>query len=338
VKLALTLPYAEGAMTRDQIEKIVRAADHLDYTSVWIPEAWTFDAFMILTSLATVTERIGLATGIVNIYSRTPALIAQSTATLDALSGGRAILGLGASGPQVIEGWHGVSYDKPLQRTREVIEVVRMILRRERLDHHGEIFDLGGKLKLINHPPRPAVPIAVAALGPKNVALAAEMADAWLPTLYSPAKAAAVFGPALADGKSRRPPDLAPLEVVVPAAVAVTDEPATARMVAKMGMALYVGGMGSRTQNFYNRLFRQYGYDAEAEQIQELYLTGNQQEAVGLVTDEMVDEVAAIGPEGHVKERLAQFAEAGVDTLMVTLADPNPEVAIPTLETLAAIV
>src|SRR3954454_6372626 len=184
MKLAISLPYAEGAMTRAQIEDVVRAADTLGYSSVWIPEAWTFDAFMILTSLAAVTERIELATGIVNIYSRTPALIAQATATLDALSGGRAILGIGASGPQVIKGWHGLDYDRPLQRTREVIDVVRMILRREPLSYDGEVFQLGGRLKLINHPIRPAVPIVVAALGPKNVELTAELADAWLPTLF----------------------------------------------------------------------------------------------------------------------------------------------------------
>jgi F420-dependent oxidoreductase-like protein len=338
MKLAISLPYAEGAMTREQIEDVVRAADTLGYSSVWIPEAWTFDAFMILTSLAAITERIGLATGIVNIYSRTPSLIGQSTATLDALSGGRAILGIGASGPQVIKGWHGLDYDKPLQRTREVIDVVRMILRREKLEYSGEIFNLGGRLKLINHPVRPAVPIVVAALGPKNVELAAELADGWLPTLFSPEKAKSVFGPSLDNGQARRSPDLAPLETIVPAGVAVTDDPTMARNVARMGIALYVGGMGSRKQNFYNRLFRQYGYEAEAEQIQELYLTGKQKEAVGLVTDEMVDEVSLIGPEGYVKERIAALEEAGATTLMVNLADPDPAKAIPTLEALTRLV
>lgn len=338
MKLAISLPYAEGAMTRAQIEDVVRAADTLGYSSVWIPEAWTFDAFMILTSLAAVTERIELATGIVNIYSRTPALIAQATATLDALSGGRAVLGIGASGPQVIRGWHGLDYDKPVQRTREVIDVVRMILRREPLDYDGEIFHLGGRLKLINHPLRPAVPIVVAALGPKNVELTAELADGWLPTLFSPEKAKEVFGPALDNGQARRSPDLAPLETIVPAGVAVTDDPAVARNVARMGIALYVGGMGSRKQNFYNRLFRQYGYEAEATEIQELYLTGKQKEAVGLVTDKMVDEFSLIGPAGYVKERIAALQEAGADTLMVNLADPDPSNAIPTLEALTQLV
>jgi F420-dependent oxidoreductase-like protein len=336
VKLALTLPYAEGAFSREQIIEIVRAADALGYDSLWIPEAWTFDGFMVLTSLIPETTNIKLATGIVNIYSRTPALIAQSTATLDALSGGRAILGIGASGPQVIQGWHGMAYDKPLQRTREVIEIVRMILRREPLDHEGEIFTLKGRLKIINHPLRPAVPIAVAALGPKNVALAAELADAWLPTLYSPEKAAGVFGPSLEAGRALRSPDLEPLDVVAPATVAITDEPATARAMARAGIALYVGGMGSRTQNFYNRLFQQYGYVDEAQTIQELYLTGRQKEAVGAVTDAMVDEVSLIGPAGLVKDRMAAFAESGVTTLLVSVADPTPAGVIANLESLAA--
>jgi F420-dependent oxidoreductase-like protein len=338
VKLALTLPYSEGAMTREQVMAVVKAADRLGFDSLWVAEAWSFDAFMVLTSLVPETENIKLATGIVNVYSRTPSLIAQSAATLDALSGGRAILGLGASGPQVIKGWHGLDYDQPLQRTREVIQIVRMIMRREKLQYEGEVFDLQGKLKLINHPVRPAIPIAVAALGPKNVAMTAELADGWLPTLYSPAKAAEVFGPALAEGAARRAPDLAPLEVVAPAAVAISDDTANAKDRARIGMALYIGGMGSRKQNFYNQLFRRYGYEAEAEEIQDLYLTGKQPEAIGKVTDEMVDEVSMIGPAGYVKDRLAQFSEAGVSTLLVQVADPDPNNMVPTLERLAELV
>jgi F420-dependent oxidoreductase-like protein len=335
VKLALTLPYAEGAMTRDQVLDVVRAADRLGYDSLWVAEAWSFDAFMVLTSLIPETEQIKLATGIINVYSRTPSLIAQSAATLDALSGGRAILGLGASGPQVIKGWHGLDYDQPLQRTREVIEIVRMIMRREKLQYEGKVFDLQGKLKLINHPVRSEVPIAVASLGPKNVAMTAEVADGWLPTLYSPTKAADVFGPALAEGASRRSPDLAPLEVVAPAAVAISDDTTDAKNRARMGMALYIGGMGSRKQNFYNQLFQRYGYEAEAAEIQDLYLTGKQPEAIGKVTDAMVDEVSAIGSAGYVKDRLAQFAEAGVSTLLVQVADPDPANMVKTLEQLS---
>ncbi|HVS68448.1 MAG TPA: LLM class F420-dependent oxidoreductase [Mycobacteriales bacterium] len=335
MKLALTLPYAEGALTRDQVLEVVRAADRLGYDSLWVAEAWSYDAFMVLTSLIPETQNIKLATGIVNVYSRTPSLIAQSAATLDALSGGRAILGLGASGPQVIKGWHGLDYDQPLQRTREVIDIVRMIMRRDKLEYSGEVFDLQGRLKLINHPVRPSIPIAVASLGPKNVAMTAEMADAWLPTLYSPAKAAEVFGPPLAEGASRRSADLAPLEVVAPAAVAISDDPANAKNMARMGMALYIGGMGSRKQNFYNQLFQRYGYAAEAAEIQDLYLSGKQPEAIGKVTDAMVDEVSIIGSAGYVKDRLAQFAEAGVSTLLVQIADPDPANMVKTLEQLA---
>jgi F420-dependent oxidoreductase-like protein len=321
VKLALTLPYAEGALTRDQVIEVVRAADRLGYDSVWVAEAWSYDAFMVLTSLIPETQNIKLATGIVNVYSRTPSLIAQSAATLDALSGGRAILGLGASGPQVIKGWHGLDYDQPLQRTREVIDIVRLIMRREKLEYSGEIFDLQGRLKLINHPVRSA--------------MTAEMADAWLPTLYSPTKAAEVFGAPLAEGASRRSADLAPLEVVAPAAVAISEEPSNAKDMARMGMALYIGGMGSRKQNFYNQLFQRYGYEAEAAEIQDLYLTGKQPEAISKVTDEMVDEVSIIGSAGYVKDRLAQFAEAGVSTLLVQIADPDPTNMVKTLERLA---
>lgn len=337
MKLALTLPYGEGVLSRQQVVEIVQAADRLGYDSLWVAEAWSYDAFMVLTSLIEHTERIKLATGIVNVYSRTPSLIAQSAATLDALSGGRAVLGLGASGPQVICGWHGLDYDKPLQRTREVADIVRMIMRRENLNYEGQVFNLTGGLKLINHPIRDKVPIAIASLGPNNVELTAEIADGWLPTLYSPAKAANVFGAALAAGAARRCADLAPLEVIAPAGIAIGDDVSAARAVARAGMALYIGGMGSREQNFYNRLFRRYGYEAEADKIQERYLSGRQPEAVGLITDEMIDEVSAIGSVGYVRDRLVQYAEAGVDTLQVSLYDPDPSRAVSTLETLAGL-
>lgn len=337
MKLALTLPYGEGVLSREQVVEIVRAADRLGYDSLWVAEAWSYDAFMVLTSLIEHTEQIKLATGIINIYSRTPSLIAQSAATLDALSGGRAILGLGASGPQVIRDWHGLDYDKPLQRTREVVDIVRMIMRREKLNYEGQVFNLTGRLKLINHPIREAVPIVIASLGPKNVELTAEIADGWFPTLYSPTKAANVFGGALAAGAARRSDDLAPLEVIVPVAVAIGDDVSAARAAARAGMALYIGGMGSRSQNFYNRLFRQYGYEAEADKIQELYLSGRQSEAMGLITDAMIDEVSAIGSAGYVRDRLLQYAEAGVDTLQVSLYDPDPSRAASTLDTLAGL-
>jgi F420-dependent oxidoreductase-like protein len=338
MQLAVTLPYAEGAMSADEVAEFARAADELGYHSIWMAEAWSFDAFMVLTSLVPHTQRIGLGTSIVNVYSRTPALIAQSVATLDMLSGGRAILGLGTSGPQVIEGWHGVPYDRPLRRTRETIEIVRTILRRERLNYEGEVFRLGMGLKLINHPVRPAVPIVVASLGPKNVELTAEMADGWMPTLYAPSKAKEVFGPSLQAGASRRSPDLQPLQVIASTTVAITDTPDPARAIAKHALALYIGGMGSKEQNFYNRLVQRYGYVDEARTIQDLYLSGKREDAVAAVPDALVDDVSAIGPAGHVKEKLAEYAAADVDVLMVALLAFDQKSRLELLETLPTLV
>ncbi len=338
MKLAVALPYAEGAMSRDDVAEFVSAADRLGYESVWVPEAWSFDAFVLLTSLIPHTERIGLATGIANIYSRTPAMLGQSIATLDALSGGRAILGLGTSGPQVIEGWHGVPFSKPLRRTRETIEIVRTILRREKLRYDGELFKLGMGLKLINHPIRSDVPIAVASLGPRNVEMTAELADGWLPALYSPSRAKEIFGPSLDAGRAKRSPDLGPLEVIPATGVCITDAPEPARLITKFGLALYIGGMGSREQNFYNRLVRRYGYDAAAETIQELYLARRRDEAVAAVPDALVDEVAIIGPAAYVKDRLAEFAESGATTMLVSVLAGDNAGRIAMLEELISLV
>jgi F420-dependent oxidoreductase-like protein len=338
VELAVTLPYAEGAMSPDEVAEFARAADDLGYHSIWMAEAWSLDAFMILTSLVPHTSRIGLGTSIVNVYSRTPALIGQSVATLDALSGGRAILGLGASGPQVIEGWHGVPYRKPLQRTRETVDIVRTILRRERLVYDGDIFQLGMGLKLINHPVRPEVPIGIASLGPKNVELAAEIADGWMPTLYSPTKGPEVFGPALAAGRAKRSPDLGSLSLFGNAAVAITDDPTMARAVVRQMLALYLGGMGSREQNFYNRLVQRYGFVDEAVAVQDLYLAGRRDEAAAAVPDALIDDLAAIGDAAAVKDKLAQFAAAGVDVLMVSLLAFDQKGRMALLEQLPALV
>ena len=338
MELAVTLPYAEGAMSPEDVADFARAADELGYHSIWVAEAWSFDAFMILTSLVPHTQRIGLGTSIVNVYSRTPALIGQSVATLDALSGGRAILGLGASGPQVVEGWHGMPYEKPLQRTRETVEIVRTILRRERLTYEGEVFRLGMGLKLINHPVRSEVPIVIASLGPKNVALTAEIADGWMPTLYSPSQGPAVFGPSLDEGRARRSPDLGPLQVYGTLAVAITDEPDLPRTMTKHMLALYLGGMGSKDQNFYNRLVQRYGYVEEATAVQDLYLAGKRDEAAAAVPDALVDDLTAIGPAGHVKEKLAEMAGAGVDVLMVSPLAFDQRSRLELLETLPNLV
>ena len=319
MELAVALPYAEGAMSRHEVAEFARAADDNGYHSIWMAEAWSADAFMVLTSLVPDTSRIALGTSIVNVFSRTPAMIGQSVATLDALSGGRAILGLGTSGPQVIEGWHGVPFSKPLQRTRETVEIVRTILRRERLNYDGEIFKLGMGLKLINHPVRSAVPIAIASLGPKNVALTAELAEYWMPTLYSPSKGPEVFTPWLEEGKAKRSPDLAPMQLLANTVVGITDAPEVVKPFVKPMLALYIGGMGSREQNFYNRLVSRYGYEEEAKTIQDLYLSGKRDEATAAVPDALLDDLTAIGPAGYVKDKLAEFAAADVDVLMVSL-------------------
>jgi F420-dependent oxidoreductase-like protein len=338
VELAFTLPYAEGAMSPGEVGEFARAADDLGYHSIWMAEAWSLDAFMILTSLVPHTTRIGLGTSIVNVYSRTPALIGQSVATLDALSDGRAILGLGASGPQVVEGWHGVPYRKPLQRTRETVDIVRTILRRERLVYDGEIFHLGMGLKLINHPVRAEVPIVVASLGPKNVELTAEIADGWMPTLYSPTQGREVFGPALDAGRAKRSPDLGPLRVYGNAAVAVTDDSTMARAVVRQMLALYLGGMGSREENFYNRLVQRYGFVDEAVTVQDLYLAGKRDAAAAAVPDALIDDLAAIGDAAAVKDKFARFAAAGVDVLMVSLLAFDQKGRMALLEQLPSLV
>src|SRR3954469_24473865 len=239
-----------------------------------VAEVYTFDAVSQLGYLAAVTERVELMSGIFPIYSRTPALIAMTAAGLDFVSGGRFTLGLGASGPQVIEGWHGVPYDAPLQRTREIVEICRQVWRRERLVHDGPKYHvplpadqgtgLGKPLKLINHPVRDRIPVMLAAIGPKNVQLAAEIAEGWLPIFVHPGKLQEVWGPSLAAGQARRDPGLGPLDIVVTMPLAIGDDVDHLLDRARPQLALYLGGMGARGKNFYNALARRYGYEREA--------------------------------------------------------------------------
>lgn len=302
---------------------------------VWVAELYSFDAISLLGYLAARTERVELGSGILPIYSRTPTLTAMTAAGLDAVSDGRFILGLGASGPQVIEGWHGVPYDRPLGRTREVIEICRQVWKRERVVHDGVSYQvplppdqgtgLGKPLKLINHPVRENIPIYVASLGPKNVQLTAEMADGWLPVFFHPDKAMDVWGDDLAIGKAKRDESLAPLEIVAGGSVAICDED-TAQQIRDGGRfmaALYVGGMGAKEQNFYNNVFRKYGYEAEAEQIQDLYLSGQKKEAEAAIPEDFLRSSAMVGDEGHVRERIEAYKAAGVTTLSVTPAGPD---------------
>ncbi|WP_236791603.1 LLM class F420-dependent oxidoreductase [Amycolatopsis sp. GM8] len=303
----------------------------LDIVSV--PEAYSFDAVSQLGYLAARTERVELASGILQIYTRTPTLTAMTAAGLDFVSGGRFSLGIGASGPQVIEGFHGVRYDAPLARTREIVEICRQVWRRERVVHEGKHYQipllegqgtgLGKPLKLINHPVRERVPIILASLGPKNVAMTAEIAEGWEPIFFHPEKAAGVWGASLAEGKAKRDSSLGELDVVVGAPVAIGEDVKHMIDWVRPMVALYVGGMGARGKNFYNELACRYGYEAEAKLIQDLYLDGKKDEAAAAVPVELLEAISLIGPAAYVKERLAAYAEAGVTTLQAMLLEPG---------------
>ncbi len=330
-------------------ETVVELADYekagLDI--VFVPEAYSFDAVSQLGFLAAKTERMQIASGIFQLYSRTPALTAMTAAGLDYVSGGRFMLGLGASGPQVIEGWHGVPYDAPIGRAREVIEICRMVWRRERLVYRGRYYQLplekragevgggtglGKPLKLINHPVRERIPIALAAIGPKNVALAAELAESWMPIFYLPEKAAAVWGAAVAEGGAKRDPSLGPLDVIAHGRLAIGDDVTGLRDQSRPELALYIGGMGARGRNFYNDLARRFGYEAEAKAIQDAYLDGRKAEAEALVPAELVERTSLIGPESYVRERLAAYRDAGVSTLNLTPLAPTHEARVRLIE------
>ncbi|MFC4496091.1 LLM class F420-dependent oxidoreductase [Streptomyces ovatisporus] len=330
MKIATPLQYAENPRTAaEEIVKLEAAG--LD--AVWVAEAYGFDSPTVMGYLAARTERLQIGAGIINVYSRTPALIAQTGAGLDVLSEGRAILGLGASGPQVVEGWHGKPYDKPLGRTRETVELCRRIWRREIIDHHG-ITDMplpaekGGKLgkplKFLNRPERADIPLYVAALGPANVKMTAEIADGWLPHLFVPEKAQQVWGTALAEGAALRAPERGPLEISAGTLLAVGEEAAQVRESVRPLIALYIGGMGAKGRNFYNDVARAYGYEEAAEKVQDLYLAGKKREAEAAVPAEFCELVSLCGPEGYVRERIEAFREAGVTMLNVVPVGPDP--------------
>ena len=325
MRVGMFLNYAGGfAEVADEVGELEAAGVDL----VAVPEAYSFDAVSQLGFLAARTSTITLASGILQLYTRTPTLTAMTAAGLDYVSGGRFELGIGASGPQVIEGFHGVRYDAPVGRTREIIEICRATWRREPVVHEGRHYriplpagegtGLGKPLKLINHPVRERIPITVAALGPKSVEQTAEIADGWLPMFFHPERAGAVWGDALAAGTARRSAELAPLDVFASPALAITERPEDVLPLVKPQLALYVGGMGAKGKNFYNDLVASYGFAEEAARIQELYLAGRKEEAVAAVPDELVRAISLIGPASYVAERVAAFAEAGVTTLTVT--------------------
>jgi len=303
---------------------------------VWGGEIYGFDLVSTLAFLAGQTERLELMTGILPVYSRSPALIAQTAATIDALSGGRFILGLGTSGPQVIEGWHGYPFEKPLGRTRDTIEICRKVWSGDKVTHEGRAFSLplpegegtglGKPLKFMNRMHRQDIPIVVASIGPKNVQLTAELANGWQPIHFVPDRFTQVWGESLEAGKAKRSPDLPPLDIIAGGVVALGDGPhvAEAREDARGHIAFYVGGMGAKSKNFYNDLFRRYGWEEEAEKIQDLFLSGKRAEATAAVPDEYLDLSMLCGDEGHVRERLQVYKDVGVTHLNISPTGENP--------------
>lgn len=301
---------------------------------VAVAEAYSLDAVSQLGCLAAKTSTVELASAILPIYTRTPSLLAMTAAGLDFVSGGRFRLGLGTSGPQVIEGFHGVEFDAPLGRTREIVDICRQVWRRQPVRYSGKHYQvplpegrgtgLGKALHIINYPVREHIPISIAALGPKNVELTAEVADGWQPVFFLPEKAAAVWGDALEAGRAKRDPALGPLDVMVSASLAIGDDVDQRLSWAKPNLALYIGGMGAKGRNFYHRLATRYGFGEVADTIQQHYLAGRKAEAVDAVPDELVRGISLVGPRSFVAERLAAFAEAGVTTLLVTPLTADP--------------
>jgi F420-dependent oxidoreductase-like protein len=312
----------------------VRQLEDAGVEYLWVGEAYSADAVSTLGFLAAVTRTARIGSGILPIYSRTPALLAMTAVGLDKLSDGRFILGLGTSGPQVIEGFHGLPYDAPLGRTREIIDICRTVwARQEKLTHDGRYYTLplpeeqgtglGKPLKIINHPLRPRVPIHIASLGPKNIELTAELAEGWLPLFYLPSKAKEVFGPALDAGYAKRDPALGPMDIVAGGLLAIGDDVKGVLDLARPLLALYIGGMGARGQNFYNALVQRYGFEAEAKLIQDLYLEGRKDEAAAAVPLELLEGSNLVGAEGEVRDKIAEFRDSGVTVLNVTpIASP----------------
>lgn len=320
---------------RRTAEEIVEY-DRLGLDVAAVAEAYSFDAVSQLGYLAALTRSIRLQSGILGIYSRTPTLTAMTAAGLDFVSNGRFELGLGASGPQVVEGFHGLPYSAPLGRSREVVDICRAVWRRERVEHQGRHYriplpadqgtGLGKPLKLINKPLRERIPISLAAIGPKNVALAAEIAEGWSPIFFAPERAHLVWGQALEEGKSLRKPDLGELDVIVTVAFALGDGAEAHLAAVKPQLALYIGGMGARGKNFYHNLACRYGYQEAAEEIQDHYLAGRREQAVDAVPDELAREVSLVGTEDEVREQLGAFVAAGVTTLLLNpLAEKHIE-------------
>lgn len=336
MRLGVNLGYQDWGTGLDRAVATAQEAERLGFHSVWTAEAYGTDCITPIAWMMGQTETINFGSAIMQMPARTPAMTAMTAATLDLMSGNRFLMGLGLSGPQVVEGWHGQAYGKPLAKTREYVEIVRTILRREApLEHHGPHYDipysgddatgLGKALKLIVHPNRADIPIYLAAIGPKNVELTAEIGNGWLPIFFSPYRFADTYGASLdagfakaGDGKSLADFDVAPTVSVI-----VGDDVDTLRGFVKPMAALYIGGMGARGKNFYNDLACRYGYETAAKEIQDLYLDGKKPEAIAAVPDELVDEIALIGPKERIADRYAAWAESGITTMILGAQQPE---------------
>ncbi|TAN32898.1 LLM class F420-dependent oxidoreductase [bacterium] len=331
MKLGVSVGYWGFGLTAAHQLEVAQTAEELGYDSVWTAEAYGSDAATVLAWLAAGTSRIKLGSGIFQIPARSAAMTAMTAATIDQLSGGRFLLGLGTSGPQVSEGWHGVRFARQLQRTREYVAVVRMALAHQKVEFHGETIELplpdgpGKVLKLTIRPVQQRIPIYLAVLGPKNVALAGEIADGWLPVFFSPEHAASLRAP-LEEGAARDGRSLADFRICPTVNVMISDDAEAARNAIRPVLALYIGGMGSREQNFYNRLVSAYGFERAAREVQELYLAGRKSEAMLALPDDLIDAVSIAGSRQRAKERLRAFRDVGIDTLIVSpMAIDNEE-------------
>jgi F420-dependent oxidoreductase-like protein len=340
MRLAVNLGYW-GAGNDHENLALAQEADRLGYDSAWAAEAYGSDAATVLGYLAGQTETIDLGAAVLQIPARSPAMTAMTAATLDLLSHGRFRLGLGVSGPQVSEGWHGVRFDKPLARTREYVSIVRSALARETVTHDGEFFTLplpdgpGKPLKLAVHPARERVPLYLAAVGPKNLELTGEIADGWLAIFFSPEYAGEAMS-AVHAGRERAGRSDEPFDVAATVPVSIGPDVAACADPIRPYAALYVGGMGSRKQNFYNQLARRMGFEAEAERVQDLYLDRKHREAMAAVPLDFIDQTSLLGPQERIADRLHAFAEAGVTTLTVATSEPDHSLRIETLRRVAS--
>ena len=323
MELGVHIGYWGLGLTSEDQREIVQEAERLGYDSVWTAEAYGSDAATILGWLAGQTSRIKLGSAIFQMPARSAAMTAMTAATIDQLSNGRMLLGIGSSGPQVAEGWHGQRFGKQIQRTREYVEVVRKALSRERLSYDGETIVLplpdgpGKALKLTISPVQDRIPIYLAAIGPNNVKLAGEVADGWIPMFFSP-QHVQEFKPLLEEGAQKGGRSLDDFRITPSVNVLITDDEDAARDAVRPFIALYVGGMGSREKNFYNALVTRYGFEEEAKEVQDLYLEGKKDEAAARLSPELIDTVSLVGPKEKVRDKLQVYREAGVHTVGVS--------------------